>query len=106
MGNLDLRLPGQGVHPVVLISHPDRCRGGELLNVFYCTSQRQARSASEREILLDRADGLDWETFCRCDLIYTVPATALFDQRGKVSLERRRQIRRKLISIFGLLDTD
>jgi mRNA-degrading endonuclease toxin of MazEF toxin-antitoxin module len=98
--------PGKGAHPVVLISHPDRCRGGELLNVLYCTSQRQARSASEREILLDRADGLDWETFCRCDLIYTVPANALFDQRGKVSLERRRQIRRKLISIFGLLDTD
>jgi hypothetical protein len=39
-------------------------------------------------------------------LIYTVPATALFDKRGKVSLERRRQIRRKLISIFGLLDVD
>ena len=47
--------PGKGIHPVVLISHPDRCEQGEVLNVLYCTSQRQARQAKENEALLDSA---------------------------------------------------
>jgi mRNA-degrading endonuclease toxin of MazEF toxin-antitoxin module len=98
--------PEKGPHPVVLISHPDRCERGRTVNALYCTSQRQARSAHPFEILLDRADGFDWETFVVCDLIYAIPADQLVERRGKVSLERRRAIRAKLISIFGLLEQD
>jgi mRNA-degrading endonuclease toxin of MazEF toxin-antitoxin module len=98
--------PGKGPHPVVLISHPDRCERGAIVNVLYCTSQRQARSAKATEVLLDRADGFDWETFVACDLIYAVPSEALTQRRGSISRERRRAIRGKLISIFGLLEND
>lgn len=98
--------PEKGPHPVVLISHPDRCERGKFVNVLYCTSQRQARAATVAEVLLDRADGFDWETFVVCDLIYAVAADALHQRRGKVSLERRRAIRSKMISIFGLLEQD
>src|SRR5437868_13203454 len=84
---------GKGVHPVVLISHPDRCERGDVVNVLYCTSQRQARMAKESEVLLDRADGLDWETFVRCDLIYAVPSKELVTEPGAVSRARRWAIR-------------
>lgn len=98
--------PEKGPHPVVLISHPDRCERGATINVLYCTSQRQSRPAKPTEVLLDRADGFDWETFVACDFIYGVPAAALKDKRGVISRERRRAIRGKLISIFGLLEND
>lgn len=98
--------PEKGPHPVVLISHPDRCERGKVLNVLYCTSQRQARGAQPYEVVLNSADGLNWETFAVCDIIYAVAADALRERRGRVSSERRRAIRRKLISIFGLLEED
>src|SRR5688572_5365801 len=98
--------PEKGPHPVVIISHPDRCARGKVLNVPYCTSQRQARVTQPQEVLLNSADGLEWETFVICDVIYAAPSELLRDRRGHVSLQRRRAIRRKLVSIFGLLDED
>jgi hypothetical protein len=35
--------PMKGEHPVVLISHPDDCARAEVINVLFCTSQRQSR---------------------------------------------------------------
>lgn len=98
--------PGKGEHPVVLISHPDRCARGALVNVLYCTSQRQGRAAHPYEVLLNGADGMDWETLCDCSILYTVPAAQLFGRRGRVSLERRRQIRAKVRDLLRLNATD
>ena len=96
--------PHKGPHPVVIISHPDRCARGKVLNVLYCTSQRQLRAAQAHEVLLKSADGIDWETFCVCDLIYAVAADDLQQRGGQVTRERRRAIKRKLVASFGLLD--
>lgn len=98
--------PGKGEHPVVLISHPDRCARGALVNVLYCTSQRQGRSPHPYEVMLNGEDGMDWETFCDCSILYTVPAEKLYGRRGCVSLERRRQIRSKVRDLLRLNATD
>jgi mRNA-degrading endonuclease toxin of MazEF toxin-antitoxin module len=37
------KVPDKGEHPVVIISHPDRCARAALVNVLFCTSQRQSR---------------------------------------------------------------
>lgn len=37
--------PDKGEHPVVIISHPDRCARAALVNVLFCTSQRQGFKA-------------------------------------------------------------
>lgn len=101
-----LDFPGRGEHPVVLVSHPDRCAHATVVNVLYCTSQRQNRLPRENEVMLNSADGLDWEAFCACDHFYSVEVTQLKHKRGNVSLERRRAIRRKLIQCFRLLTDD
>ncbi|HWN95102.1 MAG TPA: type II toxin-antitoxin system PemK/MazF family toxin [Methylomirabilota bacterium] len=101
-----LDFPGRGEHPAVLISHPDRCARASVVNMLYCTSQRQSRSARENEILLNGSDGLDWETFCVCDHLYSVEASQLVRKRGRVTAERRRAIRRKLIQFYRLLADD
>jgi len=61
--------PKRGEHPCVLISHPDISARAELVNVLFCTSQRQARPPKGHEVLLDKADGMDCETFVNCHQI-------------------------------------
>ncbi|MGO9202184.1 MAG: type II toxin-antitoxin system PemK/MazF family toxin [Limisphaerales bacterium] len=95
-----------GEHSVVLISHPDICARAAVVNVLFCTSQRQGRQPYHYEVLLDAADGMDWETFCDCSAIYAVKSASLFGKRGRVSLERRREIRRGIRESFLLMDTD
>jgi hypothetical protein len=98
--------PEKGEHPVVLISHPDRCARGALVNVLFCTSQRQSRPPHPYEVLLNGADGMDWETFCDCSILYSVAATRLFGRRGRVTLERRREIRWKVRDLLRLSAID
>jgi hypothetical protein len=76
------------------------------VNVLYCTSQRQSRSPKPYEVMLNSADGLDWETFCDCSILWSVPAAGLFGKQGRVCLERRRAIRAKLRDVFRLAATD
>ena len=98
--------PEKGQHPVVLISHPDFCARAAVVNVLFCTSQRQSCRPRRHEIMLNSADGLDWETFCDCSIIYAVQSDQLYGRRGRVSLERRRAIRAKVRDIFRLQATD
>jgi len=101
-----IRLPVRGIHPVVLISHPDYCARRRVVNALYCTSQRQSRAPLEHEVLLDSEDGLSWETFCACDHLLSIDTAELLDLRGHVSFERRRAIRQKLIAQYRLLASD
>jgi mRNA-degrading endonuclease toxin of MazEF toxin-antitoxin module len=100
-----LNFPGKGEHPVVIISHDDFCAGG-VINVLYCTGQRQNRRPKPYEILLNGVDGMDWETLCDCGTFYSIPSAGLFNKRARVSLERRRQIRGKIRDLFRLAATD
>ena len=77
-----------------------------LINVLFCTSQRQSRAHYPYEVLLNGTDGMDWETFCDCSILYTIPSAKLFGCRGRVSLERRRQIRAKVRELLRLNATD
>jgi mRNA-degrading endonuclease toxin of MazEF toxin-antitoxin module len=95
-----------GEHPVVLISHPDICGRSAVVNVLFCTSQRQSRRPHSFEVMLNGSDGMDWETLCDCSCMYAVKTADLFGKRGRVSLERRRQIRAKVRDIYLLSATD
>ncbi len=74
--------------------------------MLFCTSQRQSRQPKHTEILLDKADGMDWETFVLCSQIWLVESADLFGYRGIVTHERRNAIRHKVRDIFRLLATD
>jgi hypothetical protein len=96
-----------GPHPVVLISCQARIDAKPEVMVLKCTTMQPGtgRAAKENETLLDEADGMDWKTVCRCDLLFAVPKGALTNRRGSVTFERRREIARKIIqglAIAGL----
>lgn len=92
---------GAGPHPAVIVSHPDRVAHADWVNVLLCTSQRAAREPKENEVRLNGADGLDWETLCRCDLFWLVEKSKLTSKRGAVSRIRRRQIVDKITAAMG-----
>ena len=69
-----------------------------------CSSRRAGRLAEGHEVLLDREDGLDWPTLCKCDLLYTVAKSSLKQQRGTVTQARRREIVRRIIAAHGWVE--
>lgn len=79
-------------HPCVVVSHPARVLNKPAINILMCSSQRATRQAEAHEVILDQADGLNWPTLCRCDLVLDVDKKELGNKRGRVTEARRRKI--------------
>ena len=84
-------------HPAVIISEGSRVANKPEVNILLCSTKEIRRAAGPTEIIMDRSDGLDWPTLCKCDLIYSVQKSQLTNLRGEVSVERRRHIARKVV---------
>lgn len=69
--------------------------------MLICTTQRTNRPPKETKMRLNGADGLDWETLCRCDVLWLVEKSKLTGQRGSVSRIRRQQIVDKINAAMG-----
>ena len=85
-------------HPVVILSSEERCLNPDLkaVNGILCTSAETNRGPRITEIILDETDGLAWKTAVKCDFIHALEKAKFREQRGIVSLERRREIARKI----------
>ena len=93
--------PAAGPHPAVIVSHPLRAERKETVEVLLCTTLRAGHTPGPHEVVLNSADGLEWSTLCRCDLVYSIPRSDLTAPRGMVSVARRRDIVRKIIASHG-----
>jgi len=91
-------------HPAVIISNDERCLNGDLdyVNALICTSAKVNREAKKNEVILNGADGLDWKTAVRCDVIYLLPKAEFKELRGKVTPPRRVAIARKIVETLRL----
>lgn len=78
-----------------------RLAGKPKINVLFCSSKRAPREPAEFETVLDEADGLDWATLCKCDLVFAVPKEQLTCRRETVTSLRRRQIAERVIRALG-----
>lgn len=94
--------PGTDLHPAVVLGTETRLANKPKVNVIFCSSKRATREAEALEVILDEADGLDWKTLCKCDLVFAVPKEQLTFRRGSVTDERRRQIAQRVIRALGL----
>ena len=93
--------PDAGPHPAVIVGNDERVKNKPKVNVLLCSSQRATRAAEVHEVILDTADGLNWETICKCDLLYVVAQSDLKQKRGVVSAHRRREIAARVIRALG-----
>ena len=93
-----------GSHPAVIVSPEDRCANPDIatVNVLGCSTQRARRRPELHQVLLDREDGLEWETLCRCDVLFLAKKSELTHRRGALTYERQRQLGQKIIRLFGL----
>ncbi len=91
-------------HPAVIISNDERCLNDDLdyVNALICTSAKVNREAKKNEVVLNGAEGLDWKTAVRCDVIYLLPKAEFKEQRGKVTPQRRVAIARKIAETLRL----
>lgn len=91
-------------HPAVIISNDEGCVNDDLeyVNALIGASARLNREAKKNEVLLNAADGLDWKTAVRCDVIYLLPKAEFQERRGKVSSQRRIVIARKIAETLRL----
>ena len=91
-------------HPAVILSNEELCVNDDLeyVNALICTSARLNREAKKHEVILNAADGLDWKTAVRCDVIYLLPKAEFRERRGKVSPLHRVAIARKIVETFRL----
>ena len=96
------KFPDAEAHPAVVLGTETRLANKPRVNVLFCSSKRATRKAEALEVLLDSADGLDWETLCKCDLVFAVPKEQLSSKRGTVTPEHRRQIAERVIRGLGL----
>src|SRR2546427_4267683 len=83
-------------HPIVILSIDERAAARKHVNGLLCVTLR-GRPLGLHEVLLDRADGFDWETAARCDVIHLLERDRFRELRGRVSPDRQVQISRKLI---------
>ncbi len=67
------------------------------VNGLLCTTVRPVgRSMKPHEVFLDVADGLDWLTAVRCNIVFHFGKASAKSHRGEVSTIRRREIARRL----------
>ncbi len=90
-------------HPVVILSPEERIESRKFVNGLLVTTLRSGAVLNLTEVLLNGADGLDWESACRCDLIHRLARSRFLEKRGNVCYQRRREISRKLASIFKFI---
>jgi len=64
------KFPDADEHPAVILDTEDRVRLKPRVSVILCSTQRALRKPEIHEAILDEADGLDWPTLCKCDLVY------------------------------------
>ena len=92
------------MHPAVIISCEEDCQDAEFLriNVLYGSKRSPAARLEPWQVLLNGADGLDFQTAVDCGVTYLVPKVACAPSLGSVSFERRRVIGRKINEVLRL----
>lgn len=91
-------------HPAVVPTCDEFCTDERrlLLNVLYGTTRRPTSKPEAYEITLNGADGLDNPTLFSCAHFYSVDRRKVTAILGRVAVERRRQIGRKVIGTYRL----
>lgn len=86
-------------HMLVILSPSGLCADANFdsVNGLLCTTVRPTgRAARPHEVFLDTADGLDWLTAVRCNVIFHFAKAAAGSRRGLVGTIRRREIARRI----------
>jgi mRNA-degrading endonuclease toxin of MazEF toxin-antitoxin module len=99
-----IRPADKDLHPAVVLSRAAVCADSrkQTVNVLYGSTKRPAVAASQTDVVVNSAEGLDRLTLINCDHIYTVRKESIELRLGRVSHERRRILCRTIGIAFAL----
>jgi hypothetical protein len=91
-------------HPGVVLSAPDMLDDPKhhRINVVMGSKKSPAYPAEPRHVLLNGADGLEFLTLIDCGFVVVARKASILRLVGSVTLERRREISRKIRAYLGL----
>lgn len=91
-------------HPGIILSGENTLEDPKQhrFNVLVGTKKPPAATTAPHQVLLNGADGLEYLTQVDCSLVYVARRTSVIRLAGTVSLERRREIQRKVRAYLGL----
>lgn len=91
-------------HPAVILSGPDILADDRQLrfNALMGTKRPPAAKVLPHQVLLDRADGLEFTTMINCSLGYVVRKSSILRTAGVVSHMRRAEIARRVRASLGV----
>jgi hypothetical protein len=91
-------------HPGVVLSPEDMLEDArhQRINVLLGSKKSPAYAVQPRHVLLNGADGLDHLTVVDCALVMVARKPSIIRLAGTVSLERRKEIARKVRAYLGL----
>ena len=91
-------------HPAVVLSSDDTMADGrqQRFNVVTGTKKQPGESARNHQVILDRADGLEFPTLIDCSLVYVAKKVSVLRSTGSVTINRRQLIQRTVRGYLGL----
>ena len=91
-------------HPAIIISCEEDCQDPHFLriNVLYGAKKAPGVMLEAWQVMLNGADGLDFQTAVDCGVIYLVDKASCSAAIGNVGVERRRAIGRKIVEVLRL----
>ena len=100
-----IRPQDRDFHPGVVISGEEWCASGQTgnVNVLACSKRVPADSVKSHQVVLNGADGLEFQTTADCRFFYIIPKESIQSVTGRVSQERRRALGRKINEVLRLL---
>jgi hypothetical protein len=100
-----IRSQDRDLHPGIVISGPELCANANItsINALACSKKPPGGTVQPYNIMLNGADGLDFQSGVDCRFFHIVPKEAVTEIIGRVATERRRAISRKVAEVFRLL---
>jgi hypothetical protein len=100
-----IRPQDRDLHPGIVLSGDEWCssRYTTNLNILACSKRVPGDGIKPHQVILDGADGLEFQTTTDCRFFFVVPKECVAGVLGRVSYERRRVVGRKINEVFRLM---
>jgi hypothetical protein len=92
------------LHPGIVLSGEEWCASAFTanINILACPKRVPGDGVKPHQVVLNGADGLEFQATVDCRFFYVVPKACISESIGRVSIERRRIIGRKVNEVLRL----
>jgi hypothetical protein len=99
------RAQDRDLHPGIVLSGEEWCASTHTtnLNVLACSKRVPGDPVKPHQVVLNGADGLEFQTTADCRFFHIITKEGVAEIIGRVAVERRRAIGRKINEVLRLL---